>query len=1636
MIDQTFIESIVAITHHSISEEIEYYEAIDVVIQEFYDKFMLVCGSMNETELSKKIFDIMPTWVSNPKGTYNDLHSMLFESMVKRNIKTWVDIKQQFIETNTNEMFNKVQTFTNQYLSSLYIKYYYVNVKSTCLQETALNDFMRSTFGDVHRYRCSTNLKLNCLIVSQTLALHQYQCLFVDSSLSHIKENFCDVICELVEFIAAVELSAIYIITILGQQENVVLKAIKNYAKTYKTKIIIVEEPTDEDPTEDRLFVRDLTDEAREQLFVHNLKLSGTTIALKGIVRGDDSLCMLLSVLENYHATNMPSNGNSNLNNFEKIKPWYIPRSCVPYSEDKQDVEQYLVEEEITTAMLQPIISQKNITSQLPIAFNREDNVKVHIFLDDAGYGKSTYFTWLASALSQDNESLYVIRMNALQYSNIFFELHDLVPHTLDDTKVIRIFYHLLQMTLFFNNVDNIRSTKETKKRQKADHIVEFLMVSDGKIALDEELIRLSKIALEELILLRVFQRKFNENKFVCLLDGFDEIAPHYKDFVMKYFARLSTFDGMRKLYLSTRPYNFRDELNHVFSGCMMWRLEPFSQRDRIQFLNNYLQYEIKNHKISSEIHKIQILQTVYLLATNSIQELKIIPLFIDMAAKISLLKINHLLSVEQQTLSTKIFEQTKFDQLQAIRSFVEEKFNILNNKKAGTKGFASKTPIQRVKNAAANREIERRHNLLAMLVMFGKDVITKLLTVKEQQEAIEFMREVAQGNEKTGIIREVRDDVPQFIHRIFAEYFAACWLYKNIPTMNTESFFRSWSFWTAELYRTRDFLYRMIIEDSERRDIFMAVINQTEQQVRELLSKNRSIALVKDAAGRLPLHVALMYPSEEIKQLLIKHIPLEYINTTDKLFHMTALEYAFAMRHSTAVQTLLAAGAVLNEGTLHQQVLSNNLRDMLIFAHEISVCLKSFGDTKMIVRKLYRVLVEYLINVKHLDIILSCHKELDSLTVLEYCSKRNMIGLFMQFLSIKYIRKNISTQNTNKLLQIASENKAYDIKAYLTDHINQLHPHIKTVTELISAIKSSIKQNHHYLFKLIFTKLCLQRKINLVVDTDTVIEDLDSGDGNIPLVGKDQYPKICCVRSSENVRIPLPEYDEKDILHEGYLVEALLAEAVHEGNLQIVKYIVQKTNMAITNRLIVKVMRLLPKGDEVCHDKSMSAFTYLLERTTDLDSVDDEGRNLLHMTAQNGCFFMLCCLIGKGYDPRGENTRNGWNVFHYVAFDQDENRTEKILEFLMMKCNINWFNHLDTMVDPEKCSAIIYDSNTAVEHRNTQNRIRLDKQHYALLAMSVIFNKEDLTKLLSDEEQQEIIQLMRNVAQSNLKTVVIREVREGVPQFTHRVFAEYFAACWLYKNIPTMSTESFFRSWSFWTAELYRTRDFLNRMIVIDSERRDIFMAVINQSEQQVRELLSKDPAVAFVKDAAGRLPLHVAVTYRSEAVKRVLIDKLSLQLINTKDEFFQWTAIDYAFASRFNTTLNTLLAVGVTVNEGTLLQQILSNNLRVLLINAHIYGLLLNYSQHFTMVAKRLHMRIVEYLLNVRHFEVVSHSEELDNLTVLEFCSKYDMIVVFKQLVSQMKINGSISNQLLKIAVENKANNIWKYLIDALNR
>ena len=275
------------------------------------------------------------------------------------------------------------------------------------------------------------------LIASQTVALLRCKAFFIHFAASDFDENICDVLRVLLEFISEVDSSTSIIIITIDQSKKTILPEIQRYAKVYNIKLIVIEEVLEARPDEDCFYVRDLTEKARKKLYTvlckPPLNLFGTTISLSEIVTHDDSLSFICKFLDNYYEFANITYIESKQQNFDVIKLRYISRTVVPYmgendehanEQEKVHSLKYLYKHEILlddirfrspkfSQILKSLSSTNDVQCTIPDIFKHNDETKVHIVLDEAGTGKSTYFTWLAHALSIDEPLQYVFRINA-----------------------------------------------------------------------------------------------------------------------------------------------------------------------------------------------------------------------------------------------------------------------------------------------------------------------------------------------------------------------------------------------------------------------------------------------------------------------------------------------------------------------------------------------------------------------------------------------------------------------------------------------------------------------------------------------------------------------------------------------------------------------------------------------------------------------------------------------------------------------------------------------------------------------------------------------------------------------------------------------------------------------------------------------------------------------------------------------------------------------------------------------------------------------------------------------------------------------------------------------------------------------
>jgi len=144
-------------------------------------------------------------------------------------------------------------------------------------------------------------------------------------------------------------------------------------------------------------------------------------------------------------------------------------------------------------------------------------------------------------------------------------------------------------------------------------------------------------------------------------------------------------------------------------------------------------------------------------------------------------------------------------------------------------------------------------------------------------------------------------DGKPHFIHRCFAEYFAAKWFTDNFSNC---AHFISNTLFISTYEVTRNIFDRMLAEDSE---IHGAVLNNDTDAVKECLKKEANINL-SDKGGRTALHLAASYNRPFTKIFL--SIPVVDANKPDVILKWTPLRYAYRTKSWMAMDILLQNGA------------------------------------------------------------------------------------------------------------------------------------------------------------------------------------------------------------------------------------------------------------------------------------------------------------------------------------------------------------------------------------------------------------------------------------------------------------------------------------------------------------------------------------------------------------------------------------------------------------------------------------------------------------------------------------------------------------------------------------------------------
>ncbi|XP_042911828.1 uncharacterized protein [Parasteatoda tepidariorum] len=483
---------------------------------------------------------------------------------------------------------------------------------------------------------------------------------------------------------------------------------------------------------------------------------------------------------------------------------------------------------------------------------------RVVIISSVSGAGKSTVLTKIARKMKIINSSLWVMRINLNDYTG----------------KLANV------------DFDNDK-----------DQIFKFIVDIAGlKTHLEGEL----------------FRHGLNAGKVAFFLDGFDEIVPDYKGNIIELLKTLQDSNTENHLWITTRPH-MKNELE-VTLKVLSYSLKSLSRDDQVMFIRKYLR-NILGHSITEnfEYYANKLLDSVLQPVSDENNEFTGIPLHIKMLVEAfqEEFHTSHQLSKKTKSTFSKQLHLTSL-----YKAFVVSKFRRdLTDKKI--LDLTKPWSLYKIHFAS----FIKKYSLLALSALFMKKDLKKFLDEEELTEMKDYKKEVQEGDENWGFISHIVDEKPIFIHYSFSEYFAALFFANNIEKENIKKIFCE-NIYGHKFHLIDIFFDYMVADERENCDAHIAVLNNEEDKVENLLNNSDSVRYLidaKDKVGRTALHLAAAFGNFYLVQTLLNH---EFrVDAKDQLLGWSPLRYADKDGHWETGELLLRKGA--NACDMHEAIKS-----------------------------------------------------------------------------------------------------------------------------------------------------------------------------------------------------------------------------------------------------------------------------------------------------------------------------------------------------------------------------------------------------------------------------------------------------------------------------------------------------------------------------------------------------------------------------------------------------------------------------------------------------------------------------------------------------------------------------------------
>ncbi|CAD7085819.1 unnamed protein product [Hermetia illucens] len=383
-------------------------------------------------------------------------------------------------------------------------------------------------------------------------------------------------------------------------------------------------------------------------------------------------------------------------------------------------------------------------------------NEKLLIISNVAGMGKTTVLSSISKRFRINDRKLWVVRIDLNDYSSFF-----------DQELSYRI------------------AKKPRLKCKDRDSAIKFfldLLQSNGKSELKTDL---------EVNLLETVLKQPSKLKFIFLFDAFDEISPGYKDIVLDLLLGLQ-LSHVQKLIVTTRP----SMQQHLERGLGMFActLRQFSKDEQITFLRKFWAKRMKSLKVDQLVESSVLSERLSIYANTIIQkqsdtisdkhlEFTGIPLQLRFLAEIFEENEEECdwQGCKEFIGSTNAIPKLpeRLNVFDLYRKFIEKKYFIYRKDKMRQDMTNEATKIESLDSF---KTFMKQHQKLALYATFDKEDLEVLLSAcgdfdEEMEEIVTYMDRIESGREMRGIVNQIVNGRPHFIHRTISEYFVADYL-------------------------------------------------------------------------------------------------------------------------------------------------------------------------------------------------------------------------------------------------------------------------------------------------------------------------------------------------------------------------------------------------------------------------------------------------------------------------------------------------------------------------------------------------------------------------------------------------------------------------------------------------------------------------------------------------------------------------------------------------------------------------------------------------------------------------------------------------------------------------------------------